>query len=178
MAKRQFQLSEEEVKELRQAEQGTRDVRELKRLQAVRLYGMGTTQAEITHLTGCAERSVRKWSQRYGKHGIAGLKSQWRGENALKLSRDQRSDLKRRLNENRPDQVLPPDLRISRGAFWTISDLEMVVERWYGVSYRSRGAYRLLLLECGFSYQQAEAVYRSKPNEQTVSDFEAELEKK
>jgi len=76
----------------------------------------------------------REWSQRYGEAGVGGLKSQWRGENALKMSREQGGDLKRRLNENRPDQVLPPDLRISRGAFWTISDLEIAVERWYGVS--------------------------------------------
>lgn len=178
MAKREFQLSEQQVNELRQAEQQTRDVRELKRLQAVRLYGTGVSQQDIQNVVGCAERSVREWSQRYNESGAAGLKSRWRGENALKLSREQRADLKRRLNENRPDQVLPPKLRISRGAFWTVSDLQIAVERWYGVSYRSQGAYRLLLLECGFSYQQAEAVYRSKPDEQTISNFEAELEKK
>ena len=178
MAKRQFQLSEQQIQELKQAEQQTRDVRELKRLQAVRLYGSGMIQRDIQNVVGCAERSVRQWSQRYLEEGVAGLKSQWRGENALKLSREQRRDLNRRLNENRPDQVLPPDLRISRGAFWTISDLEIAVERWYGVSYRSQGAYRLLLMECGFSYQRAEAIYRSKPDERTVVDFEAELEKK
>jgi len=178
MAKRQFQLNNQQVEELRQAEQQTRDVRELKRLQAVRLYGSGMRQADIQNLVGCAERSVRQWSQRYLEDGAAGLKSQWQGDNALKLSREQRADLKRRLNENRPDQVLPPEVRISRGTFWTISDLEIAVEHWYAVSYRSRGAYRLLLLECGFSYQQTEAIYRSKPDEQTVADFEAELEKK
>lgn len=178
MAKREFRLSEQQVNELRQGEQQTRDVRELKRLQAVRLYGTGVSQQDIQNVVGCAERSVREWSQRYQEAGVAGLKSRWRGENALKLSREQRADLKQRLNENRPDQVLPPDLRISRGAFWTVSDLQIAVERWYGVSYRSQGAYRLLLRECGFSYQQAEAVYRSKPDEQTLSDFEADLEKK
>src|SRR5436309_11031495 len=100
MAKRQFQLSDQQVEELRQAEQQTRDVRELKRLQAVRLYGSGIPQQDIQNLVGCAERSVRQWSQRYSEERVAGLKSQWRGENALKLSREQRSDLKRRLNEN------------------------------------------------------------------------------
>lgn len=92
------------------------------------------------------------------KAGVSGLKSQGRGENVLKLSREQRRDLKRRVNEYQPNQVLPPEVRISRGAFWTMSDLEIVVERRYGVGYRSRGAYRLLLMECGFSYQRTEAV--------------------
>jgi hypothetical protein len=39
MAKRQFQLTEQELARIGQAEQQTRDVYELKRLQAVRLYG-------------------------------------------------------------------------------------------------------------------------------------------
>jgi len=33
-------------------------------------------------------------------------------------------------------------------------------------------------MECGFGYQRAEAIYRSKADEQTIADFEAELEKK
>src|SRR5574341_2393241 len=117
MAKRQFQLNEQQIKELRPAEQQTRDVRELKRLQAVRLYGSGVSQKDIQNLVGCAERSVRQWSQAYNEHGIDGLRSQWRGDNALKLSRDQRAELKQRLNEYRPDQVLPPEIRLSRGPF-------------------------------------------------------------
>ena len=178
MAKRQFELSEQQVNELRQAEQQTRDVRELKRLQAVRLYGSGVSQKDIQNLVGCAERSVRQWSQEYNEHGIDGLKSRWQGDNALKLSRAQRGELKQRLNDYRPDQVLPAEMRVSRGQFWTISDLHMAVQQWYGVSYRSQESYRLLLVECGFSFQQAEAVYRSRADEQTIADFEAELEKK
>lgn len=178
MAKRQFQLTEPEIKQLRQAEQQTRNVRELKRMQAVRLYGSGVAQKDIQQMIGCAERSVRQWSQQYGKQGIDGLKSHWRGDNALKLSREQRADLKRRLNDYRPDQVLPPDVRIHQGRFWTMSDLQIAVQHWYGVSYRSQESYRLLLLECGFSYQQAEAIYRSRADEQTIADFEAGLEKK
>lgn len=178
MAKRQFQLNEQQINELRQAEQHTRDVHELRRLQAVRLYGSQVAQKEIQNLVGCAERSVRQWSQQYHEQGIEGLKSHWQGDNALKLSREQRAALKQRLNDYRPDQVLSPEIRISRGQFWTISDLGMAVQQWYGVSYRSPESYRLLLRECGWSVQQVEAVYRSRADDQTIADFEAELEKK
>ena len=41
MAKRQFELTEKEVAVLRQAEQQTRDVHELRCLQVVRLYSQG-----------------------------------------------------------------------------------------------------------------------------------------
>ena len=178
MGKRQFELSEEEKAVLQQAEQVTRDTYELKRMQAVRLYGSGVARQTIESLVGCDERSIRKWAQWYRQSGLAGLKSAWQGENALKLGRAQRADLKQRLHEYRPKQVIAAELRLSRGEFWTVSDLQIVIKQWYGVSYRTLDSYRALLHECDFSYQQTEKVYRSQPDAQTVADFQAELEKK
>ena len=178
MAKRQFQLSEHEVEQFEQAEAKTRDVHELKRLQAVRLYGSGTERRVIESLVGCDERSIRKWAQKYQQAGLEGLQSHWQGENALKLSREQRADLKLRLHAYRPDQVIVPEVRLSRGQFWTVSDLQIVVQAWYDVVYRTTDSYRTLLHESGLSYQRTEKVYRSQPDAQTVADFEAELEKK
>ena len=162
----------------RKAEQETRDAYELKRLQAVRLYGSGVERTTIQELVGCEERSIRKWAQRYGQSGLVGLKSHWQGENALKLSRQQRAELKKRLHEYGPEQVIAADMRVSQGQFWTVSDLQIVVEQWYGVSYTTLDSYRGLLHECGFSYQHTEKVYRSRPDEQTIANFEAGLEKK
>ena len=116
--------------------------------------------------------------KKYGQQGLEGLKSQWQGENALKLSREQRADLKQRVEQYRPDQVMSADVRISRGQFWTVSDLQIMVKTWYEVEYSSVDSYRTLLHECGLSYQRTEKVYRSQPDAQTVADFEAELEKK
>jgi len=178
MAKRQFQLSEEELEQFEQAEAQTRDVHELKRLQAVRLYGSGTERRMIESVVSCDERSIRKWAQTYQQEGLEGLQSHWQGENALKLSRAQRADLKQRLHAYRPDQVIDADVRSSRGQFWTVSDLQIVVKAWYDVEYRTADSYRTLLHESGLSYQRTEKVYRSRPDAQTVADFEAELEKK
>lgn len=178
MAKRQFQLSEQERKQFEQAEAQTRDAHELRRLQAVRLYGSGLERRVIETLVGCDERSIRKWAQKYQQAGMEGLKSHWQGKNALKLSREQRADLKQRLHTDRPDQVIAPDVRISQGQFWTVSDVQIVVKAWYAVEYRTVDSYRTLLHECGLSYQRTEKVYRSRPDQQTVADFEAELEKK
>lgn len=178
MAKRQFQLTDEEIRALERAERQTRDAYELRRLQAVRLYGSGMSTSEIMRVTNCSDRRIREWAQKYGQQGVGGLRSHWQGENALKLSREQRADLKQRLHSYRPDQVIGSDIRISQGQFWTVSDLQIVVKAWYEVKYRTLGSYRLLLDECGLSYQRTEKVYRSRPNQQTVADFEAELEKK
>jgi transposase len=177
MAKRQFELTEAEIQAFEQAEWQTRDAYELRRLQAVRLYGSGTTMSDIKHLLPVSDRRIREWTQKYQQAGLAGLKSHWQGENALKLSRDQRAELQQRLHQYRPDQVIAPDVRISRGQFWTVSDLHIVVQDWYQVEYRTRAAYCTLLHECGLSYQHTQQVYRSRPTAQTVADFEAALEK-
>lgn len=178
MAKRQFQLTDEERQALEQAERQTRDAYELRRLQAVRLYGSGIPTADIMRLIQVSDRRVREWAQKYRQEGVDGLHSHWQGENALKLSRQQRADLRQRLQHYRPDQVMAPDIRISRGQFWTVSDLQIAVKAWYEVEYRTLDSYRALLHECGLSYQRTEKVYRSQPDAQTVADFEAEVEKK
>jgi transposase len=67
MAKRQFQLNEKEVEQFRQAEQQTRDVHELKRLQAVRLYGTGMSIGQIMDIYNCGASSIREWVQKYSK---------------------------------------------------------------------------------------------------------------
>ncbi len=178
MAKRQFHLTDEEMKAFERAERQTRDAYELRRLQAVRLYGSGVPTREITRMVNCSDRRIREWAQKYGQQGLEGLKSHWQGDNALKLRREQRADLKDRLHASRPDQVIAADVRLSRGRFWTVSDLQMVVKAWYGVEYRTQESYRNLLHECGLSYQRTEQVYRSRPDEQTVADFDAALAKK
>lgn len=178
MAKREFILNAEEQNELRRVEGQTHHTRELRRLQAVRLYGSGYAVSEIVQITGCSWRALMDWCAAYRAEGTGGLKSKWQGENALKLSRDQRADLKKRLDTYRPDQVIAPEVRISQGQFWTVSDLRIVVERWYEVSYGCRDSYVRLLHESRYSQQQTERVYRSQPDQRGIADFEAQLEKK
>lgn len=178
MAKRHFQLTQQEIEQFRRAEQQTRDVHELKRLQAVRLYGTGMAIAHIKDIHNCGESSIREWVHKYQQQGLAGLRSQWSTQNASKLTSEQLADLRTRLHQYRPDQVLPAEVRHSSGPFWTVSDLKLVVERWYGVVYQDAGSYRNLFKRCGFSYRRAEQVYKSRPSQAALADFEAELEKK
>ena len=69
MAKRQFQLTDEEIRALEQAERQTRDAYELRRLQAVRLYGSGVSTKEIMRVVNCSDRRIREWAQKYGQQG-------------------------------------------------------------------------------------------------------------
>jgi len=177
MAKRQFQLSEAEIAAFRQAEAQTRDVRELKRLQAVRLYGMGERVEAIQKLVGCGPASPAQWAIEYRRGGVEALRNRWQGGNANKLTEAQRQDLREKLAQYTPEQVIAPDSRLERGAFWTVSDLQIVIQQWYGVTYRSPTSYRSWLHTCGLSYQKVEKVYRSQPGAVQLADFEADLEK-
>lgn len=178
MNNRQFKLREEEVEVLRQREQKTRDVHELKRLQAVRLYGSGEEIEVIQDSIGCGASSIRQWAMRYKAGGVKALGSRWQGKNANKLSAAQRVELKNKLHTYTPEEVIPPQVRVSQGVFWTVSDLQIVVQEWFGVEYQSLSSYYNLLHQSGFSSQKVATVYRSQPGANAVADFEAELEKK
>ena len=173
MAKRQFQLTGDEIEHFRQRESHTRDVHELKRLQATRLYGSGMALWQIMSGIGCGESSVRQWAMGYRARGLAGLRSQWKGGNRSRLTEGQRDALKTKLHQYRP-----LDLGVSQAAYWTVSDLAVMVERWFGVVCKESSRYHALLHASGFSYQRSTKVYRSQPCARVIADFEAELEKK
>jgi putative transposase len=173
MAKRQLQLTAAEIGQFRQAEAQTRNVHELKRLQAIRLYGSGVPLTDIQQLVGAGESTIRQWAMAYRAEGLAGLRSKWQGQNANKLTDPQRQQIREYLQQYRP-----VDLHLSVGEYWTVSDLRVAVEQWFGVVYADETSYQTLLHQSGFSYQRTSKIYRSRPNEATLANFEAELEKK
>ena len=172
MAKRQLDLTVQEIGQFREAETWTRDVHELKRLEAIRLYGTGMPVRAIQDMTG-AGSPIRQWAMAYRAQGLAGLRSKWSGKNANKPTDAQRQQVKERL-----EQYRPVDLQLSGGEYWTVSDLRVAVEQWFGVVYQDETSYQTLLHKSGFSYQRTSKVYRSRPSEAALAEFEAELEKK
>jgi transposase len=178
MAKRQFKLTEEEIIAFHQAEQATRDVRELRRLQAVRLYGMGEAVTSIQKLVGCGAVSPRQWASEYKQGGLWAMQSHWSKGNARKLTIEQRQELEQKVRQYTPDQVISGTRRVERGSFWTVSDLQIVVEQWFEVKYQSETSYRHLLRDCGMSYQKVEKIYRSRPSAEQLAEFEEQVEKK
>lgn len=178
MAKRQLTLSDQEIAAFRREEDQTSDPATLKRLQAVRAYGTGKPIKDIADIVDCYVDSIRRWAKSYREGGLAALQAKWARQNAAKLTREQKTELKDRLERYRPDEVIAPNKRIQTGQFWSVSDLQIVVEQWYDVVYQDDTSYRRLLHFCGFSYQKTEHVYRSQASEQVRLAFEAELEKK
>ncbi len=98
---------------------------ELKQLQAVGRYGRGSSLEHITAMIGSRERSILGWVRDYQRAGLSGLKPGWDGQNANKLSGAQRAEIKRKVEQYRPDQVLPSEVRVSQGKLWTVSDMRV-----------------------------------------------------
>lgn len=178
MAQRIFELREEQRGELRRAYDGAKETRYQQRLQAVRLYGEGWVVKDIQEIVGCSERSLLRWNEHYREKGVRGLQSGWSGGNNARLTVEQRAEATAKIQQYQPAQVMSAELRISRGAFWTVSDARICLQQWYGVSWRSDNSYRTFLAEAGLSLQRTENNYRSRPNDQVIADFEAQLEKK
>jgi transposase len=82
----------------------------------------------------------------YRAEGVAGLRSKGQGQNANKLTDQQRQQIRERLQ-----QYGPVDLHLSTGEYWTVSDLGVAVAQWFGVVYADETSYQTLLHQSGFS---------------------------
>lgn len=176
MAKRKFELTEQERKELLQAYRQCNDANTRTRYQAVRLYGEAYSVKEIEGITGCSRASLMEWCRAYRQDASQGLIDKRAGGNSAKLSQYQIEDLQQRLHQYTPRELFGAGTTTADGQFWTVEDLAKVVQVQYGVEYKSRTSYISLLALCGFSYQKTEKIFKSR-SEAKVADFEEQLEK-
>ena len=176
MAKGQFQLTEEQEKELIAAYASCRVGLTRARYQAVRWYGTGYPVQEVIEITGCSRSSLMEWCRAYRIAGKVGLVDKRAGGNRAKLKPTQIEDLKGRLQMYAPTDVFGATASTADGRFWTVPDLQCAVEQWYGVSYRNSRSYHCLFDLCGFSYQRPAKVYKSR-SASKVAEFEEQLEK-
>jgi len=177
MAKRQFQLDGAQINALICAYNKMTDGATRTRFQAVRLYGTGYLVKDIIEITQCSRTSLMEWCQKYLAHGPGALVDHRAGGNSRKLRLGQIADLSERLRLYTPGDLFGSEAATSEGRFWTVEDLQRVVERWYGVSYQSRTSCVTLFARCGFSYQRPARVYKSR-READVAAFEEAIERK
>jgi len=177
VTKRQFKLNETETCELQVAYATCDNGPTRTRLQAVRLYGRGYGTQEIEDITGVERRVLLRWCARYRLHGVMGLYDQRQGGNHRVLTEEQIADIRAKLQQYRPVDVLGASgVATADGQHWTVADLKQALAQWQGVTYQSDTSYRTLLKRCGFSYQRAGKQFRSR-SEARLAAFEEGLEK-
>lgn len=81
MARRRFQLTQEQVQELTDAYTCCKDGPTRTRYQAVRLYGTGYPCKEVMEITRCSRPTLMEWCRKYLASGISALADQRRGGN-------------------------------------------------------------------------------------------------
>jgi transposase len=177
MAKRQFELNQQENNELLRAYSQAKDGRLRTRLQAVRLYGNGYSVTEIKEITGCNRTSLMEWCRKFQQEGATSLEDHRGGPNGSKLKPDQEAEVREKLHQYHPYDLFGPQAHTASGQHWTVEDLAAAVQRWYGVSWKTRTSYHQLFERCGYSFQRTEKVYKSR-RERDVVEFEAQMEKK
>lgn len=102
--------------------------------------GTGYPVTKIQALTACGRTSLMEWCQLYRSQGIAGLKDKRLGGNRVRLTPTQLEDLKARLSQYTPKQLLGPQAATSDRRFWTVEDLHHGLQQWYAVEYRGRNS--------------------------------------
>jgi len=176
MAKRRFQLSEQQVNELLGAFRHCKNGPTATRYLAVRLYGTGYPVLEVMQITGCSRPSLMEWCRAYREQGVVGLLDKRKGGNRAALSTAQQEEVKRLLHTYTPSQLLGPDKAADSPHYWTVPAVVQLVAQRYGVSYRSHTSGWKLLRHCGLTYQKAEKVFKSRSTRQVV-EFEEWFEK-
>jgi len=176
MPKKRFEISEDQERALQRAYRETKDAATRTRYQAVILYSQSYPVAEICRITGCHRNSLMEWCRKYREQGVAGLQEHRGGPRSSKLSAEQTDEVHRKLEMYSPRDLFGPETHTASGQHWTVEDLARAVQGWYGVVWESRSSYHRLLAQCGFTWQRAEKVYKSR-REHEVIDFEAYTEK-
>ncbi len=177
MRTRTFHLTERQAAELQAAYRQCQDADTKTRYQAVRLYGLGYRVAQIPDICGCSLRSLMHWTHAYQQRGLSALVDHRLGGNHAKMKPDQIETLQQQLHRYTPAQLLGRQEGVGNGQFWTVRDLAHLLERDYGVLYRSPTSYRSVLQRCDFTYQRPAKQYKSR-SEIEVAEFEQQLEKK
>lgn len=102
------------------------------RIQAVRLYGKNQPVSEIIEITGLPRRTINRWYSKYLEEGISGFVEKRQGGNHQYLTDEQIQDLKMKLHQYRPVDVLGREqAATSDGLHWCINDLRQAIQQWY-----------------------------------------------
>jgi transposase len=177
MSQRTFHLSEAEANALQAAYLHCQDVLTKVRYQAVRLYGLGYSVADILDICGGSRNRLLCWTRAYKEHGITALVDARQGGNRARLSNQQIEAVQNQLHRYTPKQLLGQEQCQGDGQFWSVADLAALLARDYQVVYQSPTSLRTLLHRCELSYQRAEKQYKSHSAAKLCA-FEEQLEKK
>lgn len=159
MAKLCPKLSENQINELKTKLKRPTDAAELKRVQAVLTLNDNEKIEKIEMLTGLKRSRIFGLRLLYLIKGIKALETKPKKSKSL-LTKKQLKETKKTLTTKKP-QEFGYDC-----PFWTTGILGDLIEREYGVKYKSKTSLYLIFREAKFTYHKPGRVYRNQDPEE------------
>jgi len=115
------------------------------RAQTVLASHQGFSPYQTSQLLLRSERTVREWVKAFHSSRISSIFPRYRGDNAAKLTKTQKKQLKDVLSQPPSDYGIP-------ASFWDVSTLKSYIKAEFGVEYESDESYRLIFKLHNYSF--------------------------
>ena len=130
-------LNDEERVLLKQHYRKSRSALIRERAQAILSYDRDIRIYQISVVLVRSEKTIREWIKEFLKERIASIFPHYEGENAAKLTREQKQQIKEVLAQKPSKYGIPKE-------FWDVSSLRSYISAMFGVEYASDESYRLI----------------------------------
>ena len=116
------------------------DARELKRAVAVQMFLKGYKHREIGESFGVSSGFISKWTGRYERLGVSGLKLGYSGSVGYLEPEQRQSIIAWLKNKN----------------YWNLEELQAYIEQEYQVVFNSKQSYYTLFEQAGISWKKTQ----------------------
>ena len=136
------------------------------RAEAVLYASMGVSVEIISSSVDRTQRTVSEWLRDWNARRLQSVVTEHAGnQNAAKLTREQKADLKKVLES-------PPSESGISADFWDVPALEDVVKTKFEVEYESDSSYQLLMRFLGMSFKKPDPFDKRRDEAKIASRME------
>lgn len=116
--------------------------------------------AEISDVIGRSEHRISSWIKDWDEKRMASIfTGHSQNENASKLTKEQKEEIKKVLSKPPSDQTIPK-------SFWDVPSLKRYIEATFGVVYESTQSYHFLLRFSNLSFKYPDTFDRRRDETQ------------
>jgi transposase len=134
--------------------------------EAVLYASMGVSVEIISSSVDRSQRTVSEWLRNWNSHRLQSVVTEHaENQNAAKLTREQKADLKKVLES-------PPSEAGISADFWDVPALEDVVKAKFEVEYESDSSYQLLMRFLGMSFKKSDPFDKRRDEAKIASRME------
>lgn len=159
------QLSQEEIVLLAQHFRKAQNALIRERAQALLAFHEGVSVYQLSIVLRRSEKTVREWLNTFQKIRIASIFPRYKGDNAAKLTREQKQKLHTILSQSPSAYGIPKE-------FWDISSLRAYIKAEFGVEYESDESYRLIFILHNYSFHLPDTFDRKRDEKKVTKRVE------